>query len=66
MSASLAAQIHAIALNPTPAGIAELPAIAAKVGRLERRLDEIVEDGRESEKLLYRPVRRRPRLRVVT
>ncbi len=76
MDASLAERIRAIAANPTPAALAELPAISVWVDRMERVLDEIAADALESAAMdvgqhlvqarARRAVRRRRRIKVVT
>lgn len=65
MTASLAERLRAIAADPTPEAIAELPRVAVQVDRIERALDEIAADALESATLPQRPVRRRPHLVVV-
>jgi hypothetical protein len=54
----VSARIRAIATDPTPANIAELPRLALMVGRMESALDQIVGDAMEDAAI----VRRHPKV----
>lgn len=46
---NLSTRIRAIAANPTPENLAELPKLATMVARVERTLDEVVADAMEDD-----------------
>jgi hypothetical protein len=61
MSTYLAARLRAIAADPTPANIAELPRLAVQVQRLEVAMDELVGQAK-AEELMAPSWRRNARL----